>query len=79
VDDDLRAALQRLDHIEQYLVRVAQKNGPRYNPTPGFVPAPPDVVDLARSGKTDAAVSRYQELTGVDADRAKAVVDATLI
>jgi len=79
MDDDVRLALQRLDHIEQYLVRVGQKNGPQYKPTPGFVPAAPDVVELARAGKTDDAISRYQELTGADVDRATAVVDATLI
>jgi hypothetical protein len=78
VDDDLRAALQRLDHIEQYLVRVGKKNGPQYNPTTGFVPAAPDVVELARAGKMEDAISRYQALTGADPDRARAVVDATL-
>jgi len=76
--DDVTSAVERLDHIEQYLVRVGQKNGPQYTPTAGFVPAPPDVVELARAGKTDDAVSRYQALTGADVGRARAVVEATL-
>jgi hypothetical protein len=79
MDDDVRAALQqiheRLDHIEQFLWRVGKKNGPQYTPTTGFVPAPPDVVQLYRAGKTDDAIARYRELTGTDLGRASAVVD----
>lgn len=69
------AGVQRLDHIEQYVLRVSKKNGPQYTPTAGFVPAPPDVVELARAGKTGDAIARYQELTGADPDRARANVD----
>jgi hypothetical protein len=79
MDDDVRAALQqiqeRLDHIEQHVVRLGKKSGPQYTPTKGFVPAPPDVVDLARAGETDDAIARYRELTGADLGRASAVVD----
>jgi hypothetical protein len=79
MDDDVRAALQeinqRLDHIEQFVWRVGKKNGPQYTPTAGFLPAPSDVIDLARAGKTDAAIARYVELTGTSAGRAAAVVD----
>jgi hypothetical protein len=79
MDDETRAVLgqisARLDHLEQYLVRVGKKNGPEYTPTPGFAPASADVIELARSGDTPGAIARYQELTGADLGRAQAVVD----
>jgi hypothetical protein len=78
MDDDLRTLLTeisaRLDHMEQFLVRVGNKNGPEYTPTEGFVPASAEVVDLARSGDLEGAIARYQELTGADRSRAEAVV-----
>ena len=78
MDNDLRTQLEqvsaRLDHMEQFLVRVGKKNGPDYTPTDGFVPAAPDVIDLARGGDTEGAIARYQETTGADRSRAEAVV-----
>jgi hypothetical protein len=79
VDEEVRSLLEaisgRLDHMEQYLVRISKRNGPDYTPTPGFVPASQEVVNLARAGDADAAIARYQELTGADVNRARAVVD----
>ena len=78
LDDDVPIQLEqlsaRLDHLEQYLVRVGKKNGPEYTPTEGFVPAAPDVIDLARGGDTEGAIARYQESTGADRSRAEAVI-----
>lgn len=79
MDDDLRNQLEqvsaRLDHMEQFLVRVGKKNGPDYTPTEGFEPAAQDVIDLARSGDEEGAIARYQESTGADRSRAEAVVN----
>jgi hypothetical protein len=35
---------------------------------------PPDVIDLARAGKTNKAILRYRELTGATLDEARATI-----
>lgn len=82
-DGDASAALElinkRLDWIEENLGRVI---GLQYVPMgrgdhrPDETPVPPDVVELARAGKTQDAIKRYRELTGVDFSHAQAVVSA---
>jgi ribosomal protein L7/L12 len=72
----LRLINERLDHIEEFLVRSAARNGPAYTlfgPVDTAAPGP-DVVELARAGKTIDAIRRYREQTGVGLEQARTVV-----
>lgn len=63
---------ERLRAIEAQLTLLSEKAGVPYtNPSEGV---PPDVVELARAGKTLEAMKRYREITGADADEARKVV-----
>ncbi len=83
MDDDGRAALelieQRLDWIEESLLRV---QGLQYVAVgraahrPDQTPVPPEVIELARAGKSQDAIKLYRQLTGVDYAHAQAVVAA---
>jgi len=77
-DDALELVNKRLDWIEESLSRA---EGLSYVPMgradhrPDETPVPADVRELAAAGKTLDAVKRYRELTGVDFEHAKAVVE----
>jgi ribosomal protein L7/L12 len=68
----LQALTERLDHIERHLADVARKGGYHYAPFDSGLP--PEVVELARAGKTLEAVKRYRALTGASLDQAKNAV-----
>jgi len=74
--DDLRprlaALVERLDYIERHLTEMGQVV--RYPYTPYSTGLPPEVVELARAGKTLEAVKLYRQLTGASLDQAKAAV-----
>jgi hypothetical protein len=81
MDEDVRAVLERmtkrLDWIEEGLGRVEGLNYVpmgRADHRPDETPVPPEVVELARAGKTRDAIKRYRELTGLDYSHAEAVV-----
>jgi hypothetical protein len=63
----------RLAAVEEQLKRVSEAAGvPFDDPASGV---PDEVVELARSGDRVNAVRRYRELTNVDGNEARAVVD----
>ena len=68
----LQALTERLDHIERHLADVARKDGRHYAPFDSGLP--PEVVELARAGKTLDAVKRYRALTGASLEQAKDAV-----
>jgi ribosomal protein L7/L12 len=70
----LRLINDRLDHMEQFLVASAQRNGPAYSPFAGFQPPGADVIELARSGKTLEAIKAYREQTGAGLEDARTAV-----
>jgi hypothetical protein len=72
-DDELRVLAARLDYIERYLTHLGQVAGYRYAPFGGGVP--PDVVELARLGRTNEAIKLYRKLTDANLEQAKAVID----
>jgi hypothetical protein len=86
-DGEVQAALnqinERLDYIEDHIVRMSQAGArllyvpmgraDQRPPDPGNVP--PEVVELARAGKRKDAIVRYRALTGADPAQATAVVD----
>jgi len=88
VDDDVRAALDRiqdrLDYIEEHIVSMskfgaqilyAPMGRADHRPTdPDHVPD--EVVALARAGKRKDAIVKYRELTGADPKYAASIVDA---
>ena len=69
---------KRLDWIEENLGRVS---GLQYVPMghsdarPDATGVPADVLALARDGKTMDAVRRYREVTGLDFEHARQVID----
>jgi hypothetical protein len=62
----------RIRAIEDHLAVLSQQAGVPYD-RPGD-DAPPEVVELARSGKQLEAIKKYRELTGADFDTARTVV-----
>jgi hypothetical protein len=65
----LDALIERLDHIERYLVELGQVTGHRY--APFSTGLPPEVADLARAGKMLDAIRLYRQLTSATLDQAK--------
>ena len=68
----LQALTERLDYIERHLVDIAQKGGYHYAPFDSGLP--PEVVELARAGKTLEAIKQYRALTDASFDQARDAV-----
>ncbi|MGA9491650.1 MAG: hypothetical protein WBV80_15555 [Mycobacterium sp.] len=68
-------ARARLDYIEQQLEALFPD---RYVPfaAPNAVGMPPGVVELARAGKTIAAIQEYRNATGAGLAEAKRIVES---
>jgi hypothetical protein len=88
MDDEIRATLdrieKRLDLLEEHVAKMS-----KYGAQIPFVPmgradyrpddpdhVPQEVVDLAQAGKRKEAIVKYRELTGADAKKAIATVEA---
>jgi ribosomal protein L7/L12 len=67
--------MAQVDRIERQVARISANLGIPYD-YPVTSETPPEVVELAQSGKKIAAVKRYRELTGAGLQEAKEAVDA---
>ena len=69
------AARARLDYVEQQLQALFPD---RYVPfaAASAVGMPPGVVELARNGKTIAAIQEYRSITGAGLKEAKEAVES---
>jgi hypothetical protein len=63
---------KRLKAIEDQLQTLSDRAGVPYEHP--LAEIPPDVIELAQSGKLLDAMKRYRELTNASADRAREVV-----
>jgi hypothetical protein len=63
---------QRFDAIEAQLSILSEKLGVPFTPLDAQVP--PEVVELARAGKTIEAITQYRALTNAGPDEARGVV-----
>ena len=74
--EELHPALERLaqrfDAIEAQLSILSEKLSVPYTPLNADVP--PEVVALARAGKTIEAITQYRALTNASPDEARGVV-----
>lgn len=74
--EELHPALEQLAHrfdaIEAQLGIVSEKLGVPF--TPFNSDAPPEVVALARAGKTIEAITQYRALTNASPDEARRIV-----
>jgi ribosomal protein L7/L12 len=83
MDDHL--VYRRLALLEQQVRLLSEKLGvpcpplgseAAKNPTPNYGGVPAEVVDLARAGKSIAAISLLRQLTGMGLREAKDVVES---
>ena len=77
----LQALTERLDYVERHLQDVAARDGHHYATFASTIDAgttgggvPPDIAELARSGKTIEAIKRYRALTGASLHQAQEAV-----
>jgi large subunit ribosomal protein L7/L12 len=63
---------KRLDAIEAQLERLSELSGVPY--ARPLAEVPPEIVELARAGKTIEAIKRYRELTGAALAEARDVI-----
>jgi ribosomal protein L7/L12 len=63
---------KRLDALEAHAKAVGEKAGVPFETSADA--APPEVVELARSGDRMGAIKRYRELTGASMEEAQGVV-----
>ena len=72
LENHFRQINDRLGQIEAQLKKLSDEAGVPYEQPLAEIPE--DVVELARSGKTREAMTRYRELTNADAKQARDVV-----
>ncbi len=66
--------IAQVDRIERQVALISAKLGLPYD-YPGNAAMPPEVVELAQSGKKLAAIAKYRELTGSGLGEAQAAID----